>query len=214
MPTLPHKIMKPSFFAPQNYEAFILCPAKFWSNADFAPQNHRDLVSGAKKLINFSFFLIIFVNQCYFRDLYNHWNKYLRKTMFCVTVPLKNINLSKSNTRRSETFRTKKGLSIQNYLKCRDFSKDDCDLLMAFRYHSVRGTKTNFSSIHKENMACPLKCDPSNPDDSQIHLMRCQSIISKLDGKYIKEIKDIKYCDIYSAIHSQKAAVRYLSSLL
>ena len=25
-----------------------LCPAKFWSNADFAPQNHIDIVSGAK----------------------------------------------------------------------------------------------------------------------------------------------------------------------
>ena len=25
-----------------------LCPAKLWSNADFAPQNHIDIVSGAK----------------------------------------------------------------------------------------------------------------------------------------------------------------------
>ena len=63
-------------------------------------------------------------------------------------------------------------------------------------------------------MACPLKCDDSNPVDSQIHLMSCQSISSRLDGKYIEEVKDIKYSDIYSDIHRQKAAVRYLSSLL
>ena len=107
-----------------------------------------------------------------------------------------------------------KVLSIQNYLKCRDFSKEDCDLLMAFRSHSVRGIRANFSSKHKENMACPLKCDPSNPEDNQIHLMSCQSIISRLDGTYIEQVKDIKYSDIYSDIHSQKAAVRYLSSLL
>ena len=63
-------------------------------------------------------------------------------------------------------------------------------------------------------MACPLKCDDSSPEDSQIHLMSCKSICSRLDGKYIEEAKDIKYSDIYSDIHSQNASVRYLSSLL
>ena len=79
---------------------------------------------------------------------------------------------------------------------------------------STMGTKANFSSINKKNMACPLKCDNSNPDDSQIQLMSCQSIFSRLDGKYIEEAKDTKYYDIYRDIHSQKAAVQYWSSLL
>ena len=48
MLTLRSKIMEPLFFPLQNYRAVILCPAKLWSNADFAPQNHGDIVSGAK----------------------------------------------------------------------------------------------------------------------------------------------------------------------
>ena len=70
------------FFAPQNQGAFILCPAKLWSNADFAPQNHGDIVSGAKKYHNIllsSFFLIIFVNHCHFQDLYNLLDHFLSK---------------------------------------------------------------------------------------------------------------------------------------
>ena len=109
---------------------------------------------------------------------------------------------------------TYKGLSIQKYLKCPDFSKPECDLLMALRSHSVKGIKANFSSINKEDMACPLKCDVSNPEDNQIHLMSCESICSRLDSKYIEQVKDIQYSDIYGDLSSQKAAVRHLSSLL
>ena len=60
MQTLPQKIPEPLFFAPQNARDFVLCPGKLWSNADFAPQNHGDIVSGASKYpkIFFSFFLI------------------------------------------------------------------------------------------------------------------------------------------------------------
>ena len=47
--TLPHKMTKPLYFAPQNNKAFILCSAKFKKkNANFALQNHRGLFSGAK----------------------------------------------------------------------------------------------------------------------------------------------------------------------
>ena len=47
------------------------------------------LVSRAKttleiilKLDNLFFSLNIFVSQCYFRDLYNHWKQYLRNKYF------------------------------------------------------------------------------------------------------------------------------------
>ena len=105
-------------------------------------------------------------------------------------------------------------LAIQTYLKCRDFSKADSDLLLALRSHSVRGIKANFSSIHKEDMSCPLKCDTPSPEDSQIHIMSCLSICSRVDSKFIEQSKDILYSDIYGDIHRQKAAVRHLSSLL
>ena len=63
-------------------------------------------------------------------------------------------------------------------------------------------------------MACPLNCDFSNPEDNQIHLMSCQSILSRKDSKYREQVKDIKYSDIYGDLHCQKAAVSHLSSLL
>ena len=107
-----------------------------------------------------------------------------------------------------------KNLSLQQYMRCPDFSKEDCNLLMAFRSHSVRGIKANFSSIHKKDMSCPLVCDDSNIEDNQIHLMSCSKILSRLDSKYLQQVKDIKYCDIYGDLHSQKAAVRHLSILL
>ena len=61
---------------------------------------------------------------------------------------------------------------------------------------------------------CPLKCDVSNPEDNQIHLMSCSKLLSRLDSKYLQQVKDIKYCDIYGDLHSQKAAVQHLSILL
>ena len=105
--SLPRKIM----------EQCRLCPAKLWSNADFAPQNHRAFVLCPAKsrrlrslprknmeqcrlcsaksrrhsfrgqqissnLNLFTFSLIIFVNHCYFRDLYNPLDHFLRKKYF------------------------------------------------------------------------------------------------------------------------------------
>ena len=107
-----------------------------------------------------------------------------------------------------------KAFSLQTYLKCPDFSKIDCDLLMALRSHSVKGIKANFSSINKEDMSCPLQCEVPGPEDNQIHLLSCQAIISRLDRGQIEKAKDIKYSDIYGDILGQKAAVRHLSILL
>ena len=41
-------------------------------------------------------------------------------------------------------------LSIQKYLKSREFSKADRDLLMALRSHSLKGIKANFLQSTKE----------------------------------------------------------------
>ena len=44
--------------------------------------------------------------------------------------------------------------------------------------------------------------------------MSCLSICSRLDSKYIEQVKDIQYSDMYGDLQSQKTAVKYLSSLL
>ena len=79
----------PSIFAPQSFGASVLCPAEFWSNVTFSLQTHGDMVSGDKKkhqnyvkIIYFYFVKVIFLNNCHFRDLYNQYDHFLRKTKF------------------------------------------------------------------------------------------------------------------------------------
>ena len=43
----PAKLWSIADFAPQNHGDFILFPAKLWRNANFALKNHGDIVSGA-----------------------------------------------------------------------------------------------------------------------------------------------------------------------
>ena len=107
-----------------------------------------------------------------------------------------------------------KDLSLQIYLKCSDFSRDDCQILTALRSHSLQGIKANFSSVHKNDMSCPLKCECSTHEDNQIHLMSCKSIFARLDRKYIEQTQNIKYTDIYGEPHSQREAARHLSTIL
>ena len=66
----------------------------------------------------------------------------------------------------------------------------------------------------KNDISCPLLCDDLNQDDSQIHLMSCQSVLSRLDTKYLQQVKETKYSDIFGDLVSQKAAVRHLAILL
>ena len=56
--------------------------------------------------------------------------------------------------------------------------------------------------------------DDLNQEDNQIHLMSCQSLLSRLDTKYLQQVKETKYSDIYGDLVSQKAAVRHLAILL
>ena len=44
--------------------------------------------------------------------------------------------------------------------------------------------------------------------------MSCQSFLSRLDTKYLQQVKENKYSDIYGDLASQKAAVRHLAILL
>ena len=96
----------------ETVEQCKLCPAKLWSNADFAPQNRKAFIlcleksqslhtlphkimeqcklrsaiswrhnfrgqNNNLKLDFILFFLPFFVNQCYFRNICNHWDNFL-----------------------------------------------------------------------------------------------------------------------------------------
>ena len=105
--SLPHKIMEQcrhcpaqlwsnADFTPQNHRAFVLCPAKSRRLRSLpreimeqcrlcSAKSRRHSFRGqqiSSKLNFFTFFLIIFVNHCYFRDLYNPLDHFLRKKYF------------------------------------------------------------------------------------------------------------------------------------
>ena len=90
------KLWSNADFAPQNHRAFILCPAKSWRLHSLprkikeqcrlcSAKSQRHSFRGhqiSSDLIFFTSFLIIFVNHCYFRDLYNPLDHFIRKKYF------------------------------------------------------------------------------------------------------------------------------------
>ena len=93
----PAKLWNNADFAPQNHRAFVLFPAKSRRLCSLPrkimeqcrlcsakSQIHSFRGQQITSNINFIiFFLIIFVNHCYFRDLYNPLDRFLRKNILC-----------------------------------------------------------------------------------------------------------------------------------
>ena len=97
MQTLPRKIVEQCRNRPQNHRAFVLCPAKLRRLRSlprkileqcrlFSAKLWRHSFRGqqiSSNLCFFSFFLIIFVNHRYFRDLYNPLDHFLGENILC-----------------------------------------------------------------------------------------------------------------------------------
>ena len=107
-----------------------------------------------------------------------------------------------------------KSLDTQEYLMSSQFSNNEAKLLFALRSHSLRGIKANFSSAHKEDIYCPLKCEATPLLDDQRHLLSCKSLCRNLSTSHLEALKSIKYEDIYGPIYRQKEAVNVFFSLI
>jgi hypothetical protein len=107
-----------------------------------------------------------------------------------------------------------KSLDTQEYLTSSQFSNNEAKLLFALRSHSIRGIKANFSSAHKEDIYCPLKCEATPLLDDQRHLLVCKSLCRNLSTSHLEALRTIKYEDIYGPIYRQKEAVNVFWSLL
>ena len=93
----PAKLWSNADFTPRNHRAFVLCPAKSWRLRSLprkimeqcrlcSAKLRRHSFRGKQISLNlnfFTFFLIIFVNHCYFRDPYNPLDHFLRKKILC-----------------------------------------------------------------------------------------------------------------------------------
>ena len=100
-------------------------------------------------------------------------------------------------------------LLIQPYLSSSIFNNKECELLFALRSHTVRGIKANTPSIYRNNMSCPLKCNSTNQQDEQEHLLKCHRLMAEL-----KIAQSVEYKDLFGNTHEQKAAVLMLMKLL
>ena len=107
-----------------------------------------------------------------------------------------------------------KRLDTQEYLMFSQFSNNKPKLLSALKSHSKRGIKANFSSAHKEDIYCPLKCEATPLLDDQRHLLLCKSLCRNLSTSHLEARKTIKYDDTYGPIYKQKEAVNVFWSTI
>ena len=95
-----------------------------------------------------------------------------------------------------------------------EFNNNEVTLLTALRSHTIRNIKMNFSTWYKPDLSCRVRCQQSQQDDSQQHLLSCQSLLSHLNQEQLKFIQEISFDDLYSDTARQKRTVTVFSWLL
>ena len=110
-----------------------------------------------------------------------------------------------------------KSLLIQPYMISHEFNNPEVTMLTALRSHTIRNIKMNFSSWYKNDLSCSLKCQEiqqNQDEDSQQHLLVCNTLLSQLSQEQYKLIEGISYNDLYSNTVRQKLAVTGFTWLL
>ena len=68
-------------------------------------------------------------------------------------------------------------LQVQPYLRNGNLHNEEACTITALRSNCVKNVKSNFSSMHKDRIHCPLLCNSENPEiDTQEHLLTCKSL--------------------------------------
>jgi hypothetical protein len=88
----------------------------------------------------------------------------------------------------------------QAYLKSDIFNKKQQKLLYNLRSKSVRGFKDNFHDQF-DSISCQLHCQ--GQEDSQEHLLSCQSVISCLSEGNQQLLNSVKYSDLFGTLEEQ-----------
>ena len=78
----------------------------------------------------------------------------------------------------------------------------------------TRNFKSNFTSIHRDNLNCQLKCQDKNAQDSQSHLLQCKVLLQKLSLEELTRKNNVKYEDIFDNLEKQREAAVVLTRLL
>ena len=84
-------------------------------------------------------------------------------------------------------------------------SEEEINVLTALRSKCIRGIRTNFKSMYKTCLHCPLQCNTEEPQhDTQEHVLQCK----KLKGSNM----DIDY--VYTEGVEQSEIARQFSELM
>ena len=66
---------------------------------------------------------------------------------------------------------------MQPYLRSENLQAEERQTITALRSKCVRSVKTNFSTMHKKRLNCPLNCNQENPYiDTQEHILICNKL--------------------------------------
>ena len=96
-------------------------------------------------------------------------------------------------------------LELQAYLKSSCLSEEEINVLTALRSKCIRGIRTNFKSMYKTCLHCPLQCNIEEPQhDTQEHVLQC----TKLKGSNM----DVDY--VYTEGVEQSEVARQFSELM
>ena len=109
----------------------------------------------------------------------------------------------KNNQQKSKSKNIWPSESMKEYLKTSQISTEDKRLLFSMRCR-VNDLKSNYKSKYQNNMKCSL-CS-SNEEESEVHLLRCDNIITEQDVKH--DINEVEYLDIFSDLKKQIRAVK------
>ena len=93
--------------------------------------------------------------------------------------------------------------TAKKYLLSDEISTDEKKLLFALKTRAVN-VKTNYSS-NLTNMQCRL-CRKNGEEESEIHIMHCENIISDINLK--NDLETIAYEDIFGSLDKQILAAK------
>ena len=109
----------------------------------------------------------------------------------------------KNNVEKSKSKNIWPSDDMKMYLRSNELSTDEKRLLFSMRCR-VNEVKCNYKSKYRNDMSCSL-CS-SNVDESEMHLLQCEAIVSEPEVK--DDISEIEYSDIFSDIKKQIKAVK------
>ena len=104
-----------------------------------------------------------------------------------------------------------KKFKLQTYINSNIFSNYEVEMLSKFRSRNI-DVKSNFKKKFTFNNIENLQCSLENcyEEENQEHILKCKTLLEKLDTETKSKIDDIKYQDIFSNTKKQKKVITIL----